>query len=98
MSGISNEGRQVSADFIYLPTKREMPQYYKLISNPMDFSRIRRNLKHGLYDTIDALGSDIKLLCINCQKFNRDDSDIFRDSETLLEIWERLKASATALV
>uniref|UniRef100_A0A914P3B2 Bromo domain-containing protein n=1 Tax=Panagrolaimus davidi TaxID=227884 RepID=A0A914P3B2_9BILA len=75
-----------------------MPQYYKQISNPMDFSRIRRNLKHGLYDTIDALSSDIKLLCLNCQKFNRDDSDIFRDSETLLAIWERLKASATALV
>jgi hypothetical protein len=93
-----SEGRQVSDDFISLPTKRELPQYYKQISNPMDFSRIRRNLKHGLYDTIDALGSDIKLLCINCQKFNRDDSDIFRDSETLLAIWERLKASATALV
>uniref|UniRef100_A0A914YCR9 Bromo domain-containing protein n=1 Tax=Panagrolaimus superbus TaxID=310955 RepID=A0A914YCR9_9BILA len=93
-----NDGRQISADFIQLPSKRELPAYYKQVLQPMDFTRLRKNLKHGHYDTIDAFGNDIKLLVSNCQSFNREDSEIYHDSETILAIWERLKASATALL
>lgn len=79
-----------------LPTKKELPEYYETINQPIDFNRIRKNLKKGHYDTVDALGSDIRLLCRNAQTFNMEDSDIYRDSRVLWAVWERLKAQAIA--
>uniref|UniRef100_A0AC35GM20 Bromo domain-containing protein n=1 Tax=Panagrolaimus sp. PS1159 TaxID=55785 RepID=A0AC35GM20_9BILA len=91
------DGRQVSLEFIQLPSKRELPEYYHIVSQPIDFNRIRKNLKKGHYDTVDALGNDIRLLIKNAQEYNREDSDIFQDSKILLAVWENIKAQASAM-
>uniref|UniRef100_A0A914R112 Bromo domain-containing protein n=1 Tax=Panagrolaimus davidi TaxID=227884 RepID=A0A914R112_9BILA len=90
----SSNGRQISTNFINLPSKRELPEYYHVISQPIDFNRIRKNLKNRKYDTINSLERDIHLLCQNAQTFNREDSEIYRDSKILLGVWKTLKASA----
>uniref|UniRef100_A0A914P5G1 Bromo domain-containing protein n=1 Tax=Panagrolaimus davidi TaxID=227884 RepID=A0A914P5G1_9BILA len=93
MKNLSN-GRQISTNFINLPSKRELPEYYHVISQPIDFNRIRKNLKNRKYGTIDSIESDIHLLCQNAQAFNREDSEIYRDSKILFGVWKTLKASA----
>ena len=45
MQAQDEKGRQLCAMFIRLPTRRELPMYYRMISNPMDMSIIRDRIK-----------------------------------------------------
>lgn len=38
---VTRSGRQLSEFFVQLPTKKELPEYYELIRNPMDFKKIK---------------------------------------------------------
>ena len=37
----SSDGRLLSAAFEKLPSKKELPEYYEIITNPIDFKKIR---------------------------------------------------------
>lgn len=41
---VTRSGRQLSEFFVQLPTKKELPEYYELIRNPMDFKKIKVRL------------------------------------------------------
>ena len=36
-----SSGRQISAIFMVLPTRKELPQYYQIIKKPMDLKKIK---------------------------------------------------------
>uniref|UniRef100_A0A7E4V5K5 Helicase domino n=1 Tax=Panagrellus redivivus TaxID=6233 RepID=A0A7E4V5K5_PANRE len=84
-------GYQVSEVFMQLPSRRDLPEYYVSVARPIDFMKIRKNLNKGRYHNVDALSADIELLCHNAQNYNRDDSDIYRDSKVLQAVWNKLK-------
>ncbi|VDO88756.1 unnamed protein product [Heligmosomoides polygyrus] len=63
----TNDGREIALPFIELPTKRELPDYYEVVHNPMDFVRIKKKIDKGRYATIEEMGSDVKLLCENAR-------------------------------
>ena len=51
----------------------QVPNYYKIITNPIDFSKIkvklqRQNFNH--YDTIEDFIADVKLVFQNCATYN----------------------------
>lgn len=79
------------------------PLYYKVISEPMDFSCIEKNLNNNVYkDPIEAR-EDVRLIFKNAKVFNRNPSSPIRlmakrlsiyCEEKLREIivdWQRLK-------
>lgn len=43
----TNDGREIALPFIELPTKRELPDYYEVVHNPMDFVRIKKKIDKG---------------------------------------------------
>ncbi|KAE9552456.1 hypothetical protein FO519_004341 [Halicephalobus sp. NKZ332] len=88
-----SNGRQISIDFMQLPTRKELPEYYEIVNSPIDFFRIRKNMKGGKYMSIEGLSEDVDLLCSNAQRFNREDSEIFQDSKILQAVWNRLKSN-----
>lgn len=66
-------------DYMYLLTILwflsffQVPNYYKIITNPIDFSKIkiklqRQNFNH--YDTIEDFIADVKLVFQNCATYN----------------------------
>ena len=83
-----SEGREVSEPFIKLPTKKELPEYYRRIKNPIDLSGIWFKIEDGTYNKIKDLEDDFQLLCRNVQTFNEDESLIFQDSITLQSVFK----------
>ena len=84
-----SEGREVSEPFIKLPTKKELPEYYKVIKNPIDLSGIWFKIEDGTYNKIKDLENDFQLLCRNVQNYNEDESLIFQDSITLQSVFKK---------
>lgn len=59
--------------------KEELPEYYDMISNPMDFSTMRSNVDKGKYgkgsDAASKFYEDFLLVFDNCHQFNGDIGD-----------------------
>jgi hypothetical protein len=59
--------------WFFAPVKAEQfPQYYNVITHPMDFDTIQKKNLEGLYKTVDQFVKDIELIVNNCLKFNPD--------------------------
>ncbi|KAK6058327.1 protein, SNF2 family [Cooperia oncophora] len=86
----TNDGREIAVPFIELPTKRELPDYYDIVHNPMDFVRIKKKIDKGRYATIEEMGTDVKLLCENARLYNIEGSDIYNDSMLLEAVWMKI--------
>ncbi|ETN75852.1 hypothetical protein NECAME_03625 [Necator americanus] len=86
----TNDGREIAVPFIELPTKRELPDYYEVVHNPMDFARIKKKIDKGRYATIEEMGNDVKLLCENARLYNIEGSDIYNDSMLLEAVWMKI--------
>jgi protein polybromo-1 len=78
------KGRLVSELFELLPTRKQMPDYYRQIANPVDFKSIAASLKkaNGYGSVWDFLIS-VELMFSNAQVYNEKESQIFKDAETM---------------
>uniref|UniRef100_A0A7N8YMY2 Transcription initiation factor TFIID subunit n=1 Tax=Mastacembelus armatus TaxID=205130 RepID=A0A7N8YMY2_9TELE len=63
--------------------KKFVPDYYKVIVNPMDLETIRKNISKHKYQNRDAFLSDVSLIHTNSIKYNGPDSPY---TKTALEI------------
>ncbi|XP_062502927.1 protein polybromo-1-like isoform X2 [Corticium candelabrum] len=88
-------GRQVAALFIELPSRHEYPDYYQVIRKPIDIKRIEGRIRCQQYCTMDDLFSDILLMCDNACRYNELGSEVFIDSQTLLQLAFRTRAELT---
>ena len=77
------EGRVLSRPFKRLPTKADLPDYYEVITKPMDFRRIQLRLKHADYNNMEEFLAEIELMFRNAQTYNREDSQIYLDAVVL---------------
>lgn len=50
------------------------PDYYKVVSEPIDFARIAQKAKTEEYATVAALTDDVRLLCDNARAFYPESS------------------------
>lgn len=48
---------------------RTDPEYFKVISRPIDLTRIQQKIKTEEYGSLDELRSDIELLIANSKKY-----------------------------
>jgi len=76
-------GRKVCELFLKLPTREEMPEYYSVVSEPIDFEDINEKLKSNTYGTMEDFEQDLALLCNNAQLFNHPDSQVYHDATTI---------------
>lgn len=63
----STDQETIAEPFMELPSRRELPEYYDIIKNPMDFNRIKKKLDKRRYLSLQEFAKDIYLLTINCQ-------------------------------
>ncbi|CAF0758335.1 unnamed protein product [Rotaria sordida] len=87
----TDDNRQLAQVFIRLPGQKQLPLYYQIIKEPIDFQRIKRKIDTYRYSSLEQLDADIKLLVENAQTFNCDTSVIYSDSIQLEKVYQNLR-------
>jgi hypothetical protein len=87
----TDDNRQLAQVFIRLPGPKQLPLYYQIINEPIDFQRIRRKIDTYRYSNLEELDVDIKLLVDNAQTFNCETSIIYSDSILLEKVYQNLR-------
>ena len=77
------ECRPLRFIFMQLPSRKEYPDYYDIITNPIDMSMIEQKIKGGMYPNPQALLSDFELMFNNARRYNEEGSLVYNDANTL---------------
>lgn len=85
---LSNMAKADQFDLFDAPVdKTEFPEYYEVISNPMDFSTMRSKVDKGKYgkghDAATKLYEDFLLMLDNCHEFNGDTGEVIEEASRL---------------
>lgn len=56
------------------PVRDNAPNYPQIVTNPMDFSTMRKKLNNNEYTSVQEFIDDIQLICDNAKKFNGETS------------------------
>ncbi|XP_064603397.1 E3 ubiquitin-protein ligase TRIM33-like isoform X2 [Liolophura sinensis] len=75
------------------PVSKSVPNYYKIITNPMDFTNIKCKLSRqhfNHYSTVGEFLSDVKLVFTNCAIYNSELSEVGRAGKTVFAFLEKL--------
>ena len=78
------KGSQLALPFMQLPSRKDYPDYYKVIKNPMDLHMISR--KRNKYETLEDAVEDFVLVFDNAMQYNVEGSQIFRNAKTLSRV------------
>lgn len=62
---------------------KEVPDYYTIIKNPMDFAKIKSKLNMGEYTINEQMMNDVQLVFRNCDLYNTDETEIYRIGQNL---------------
>jgi len=83
---VSDDARSLSAVFAELPSRKDYPDYYKLIKKPVSLSDIRKRFDSQAYGTLDDLKADYRQMFANAMTYNMQGSVIYEDAAHLLNI------------
>ncbi|CAF2256713.1 transcription factor GTE4 [Brassica napus] len=64
----------------------ELPDYHEIITNPMDFSTVRKKLDSGAYATLEQFEGDVFLICSNAMEYNSSDTVYYRQARAIQEL------------
>ena len=67
----------------------QIPDYYKIIKNPMDLGTIETKLKEQQYTSADEFYADVKLIFKNCYKYNGVDSPVSGLAKQLEKVFDK---------
>lgn len=76
-------GREVASEFLTLPDRKLIPEYYQATKMPLALDTIEDKLNRREYPTLEALEGDVKRLIQNARDFNERGSQIADDAERL---------------
>ncbi|NXS96565.1 BRPF3 protein, partial [Jacana jacana] len=81
------DAAQIFAEPVNLIEASLFPRdYLEFISNPMDFSTMRRKLESHLYRTLDEFEEDFNLIVTNCMRYNAKDTIFHRAAVRLRDL------------
>ncbi|XP_014669868.1 PREDICTED: protein polybromo-1-like, partial [Priapulus caudatus] len=76
-------GRYPVGIFIVLPSRKDYPDYYQIITDPIDMKMIEANINSGKYAIEAAMVSHFKLMFSNARHYNEEGSQVYRDADLL---------------
>lgn len=83
---VNKEGNICSPPFIRLPLKRQYPDYYFVIAQPICLDDIKKKIDDGRYPSLDDVRQDFELCFTNAKRYNMKDSPIWLDAKFLLKV------------
>ncbi|GFO15453.1 polybromo 1 [Plakobranchus ocellatus] len=91
-------GRLLRPIFMVLPSRKDYPDYYQVIMEPVDMTMIEAKLKAEKYPNEQALLSDFELMFNNARHYNEEGSQVFQDANCLDKVlkakWRQMSQSA----
>ncbi|XP_066190073.1 transcription initiation factor TFIID subunit 1 isoform X3 [Sylvia atricapilla] len=66
--------------------KKFVPDYYKVIANPMDLETIRKNISKHKYQNRETFLDDVNLILANSIKYNGSDSQYTKTAQEIVNI------------
>ncbi|NXH79892.1 TAF1 factor, partial [Edolisoma coerulescens] len=66
--------------------KKFVPDYYKVIANPMDLETIRKNISKHKYQNRETFLDDVNLVLANSIKYNGSDSQYTKTAQEIVNI------------
>lgn len=69
-------GRRLCDLFMVKPSKKDYPDYYKVILEPMDLRTIEHNIRTDRYANEDTMLGDMKLMFRNARHYNEEGSQV----------------------
>lgn len=80
------DGRKPMLGFMEKPSKKLYPDYYEVISEPIDFLEIEAKIRAEQYSCENDLIKDFKLMFSNCRQYNEENSTIYEDANMLEKV------------
>ncbi|KAI7986576.1 Bromodomain and PHD finger-containing protein 3 [Camellia lanceoleosa] len=76
--------------FAHPVDSNEVKDYYKFITNPMDFGTMRAKLHEGTYTTLEQFENDVFLICSNAMCFNAPTTNYYKQAHAIHNLAKRL--------
>lgn len=89
---VNKEGRIMSTIFMHKPPKKEYPDYYFVIKQPIAMDIIKGKIDKGAYLTLEDVRRDFELMFTNAKTYNQKDSMVWLDAKDLLKLVNKLYA------
>uniref|UniRef100_M4AP04 Protein polybromo-1 n=1 Tax=Xiphophorus maculatus TaxID=8083 RepID=M4AP04_XIPMA len=87
----NSQGQVFSEPFQQLPSRREYPDYYQQIKQPISLQQIRAKMKNGEYDSVEQIDADLNLMFENAKRYNMPNSSIYKRAFRLQQIMQAKK-------
>ncbi|XP_062853504.1 polybromo 1, like [Trichomycterus rosablanca] len=84
----SVQGKLLSEPFLQLPSRREHPNYYQQIKQPISLQQIRDKMQNGEYEGIEQIEADLTLMIDNTKRYNMSNSTIYKRAQKLQQIMQ----------
>eukprot|EP00127_Corallochytrium_limacisporum_P005458 Clim_evm6s206 gene=Clim_evmTU6s206 len=93
VSSVSNyknaKGKKLADPLQRLPSRAELPDYYKVIPDPMDLETLKRNVQEGVYETAAEFDKDMMKIFLNARIYNNEGSVIFENAQILEKVYQQ---------
>ncbi|QSZ34995.1 hypothetical protein DSL72_007857 [Monilinia vaccinii-corymbosi] len=77
--------REIIFPFVSLPSKKDFPDYYLIIKEPIAMKLIEKKINKREYNSLQDFKKDIDTLCTNAKTYNEDGSLIYVDAVAISE-------------
>nr|XP_029537665.1 protein polybromo-1-like isoform X2 [Oncorhynchus nerka] len=84
--GRNSQGQLLSEPFLQVPSRKEYPDYYQQIKQPIALQQIREKMKNGEYQSVEQMDSDLTLMFENAKRYNVPNSAIFKRALRLQQV------------
>lgn len=76
--GRNSQGQLISEPFLQLPSRKDYPDYFQQISQPISLQQIRYKMKNNEYESVEQLDADLTLMFENAKRYNVPHSSIYK--------------------
>ncbi|KAF8424600.1 hypothetical protein EV426DRAFT_83672 [Tirmania nivea] len=90
LSSVDKNGDTIFDDFRNLVSRKDYPEYYKIIKEPMSLNTVRKRILAHRYTSWSEFERDMELIVQNAKTFNEEDSFIV---QVALELQKRFEAT-----
>jgi hypothetical protein len=95
MGNFKNEaGEEIAQVFQNLPSRKALPEYYRVITAPIDIGSITaatKKTKHPAYPKVQDFIAAVELMFTNAKTYNHDTSTIYHNADVLRKwFWKEI--------